>query len=233
MCFKATASDDGALAEGGLSAMSFRCVEPEDFLKGGINLGGLPAGDAITAKSNGAVFAGKDLKKGSKVSVTYYQPMGNNNEDFRPPKPMSDADKLKFALLAAGIVDMPKIEMPKMPELPKMPKLPEVPKLPNGCPDLSVKAPKLPGLPKPGDISGGLPGAGAKLPGGMEMPEFKNPFAVDYEPEKQLLPRFSPKLAVSSFAGDSKKVTPCMMAIKLTGAAQLVAGAAAVTLALF
>jgi hypothetical protein len=44
MCFKATASDDGALADGGLSAMHFRCVEPADFLKGGFNLGGLPAG---------------------------------------------------------------------------------------------------------------------------------------------------------------------------------------------
>lgn len=169
---------------------------------------------------------------GSKVSVTYYQPIGSNNEDYRPPKPMSDADRIKFALLAAGIVDLPKIEMPKI-ELPKMPKLPEVPKLPNGCPDLSVKAPKLPGLPKPG-MPGvpGLPGA-PKLPGGLEMPEFKNPFDMSYTPDKQLLPRFSPKLTVSSFAGDSTKVAPCMLLVTLTGAAQLVAGAAAVTLALF
>jgi len=232
MCFTAKASDDGALAEGGLSAKSFECVEPADFLTGGaLTMGNLTEGNAITAKSNGAVFAGESLKMGDKVSVTYYQPIGNNNEDYRPPKPMSDADRLKFALLAAGIVEMPKIEMPKI-EAPKMPKVPkiEAPKLDKQCRPIlpKLEMPKLPEMPLGPD---GKPMKGAFEKGGFFD---THPWFWKYKvPEKQLLPRFSPKFTVSSFAGSPDKIAPCMMLVKLTGAAQLVAGAAAVTVALF
>merc|ERR1712166_1427797 len=214
MCFTATASDDGALAEGGLSAKSFACVDPADFLLGGLlTMGNLTAGTAITAKSNGAVFAGESLKMGDKVSVTYYQPIANNNEDYRIPKPMSDADRLKFALLAAGIVELPKIELPKLPDMPKIPEIPKLPEMP------VIMGPD-----------------GKPLKGIFEAGGFfdTHPWFWKYKvPEKQLLPRFSPKFSVSSFAGSSDKIAPCMMLVKLTGAAQLVAGAAAVTVALF
>jgi len=234
MCFTAKASDDGALAEGGLSAKSFECVEPADFLTGGLlTMGNLADGTAITAKSNGAVFAGESLKMGDKVSVTYYQPIANNNEDYRPPKPMSDADRLKFALLAAGIVELPKIDLPKLPDMPKIPKIPkiEAPKLDKQCRPILPKL-EMPKLEMP-VIMGpdGKPMKGAFEKGGFFD---THPWFWKYKvPEKQLLPRFSPKFSVSSFAGSSDKIAPCMMLVKLTGAAQLVAGAAAVTVALF
>merc|ERR1712166_986057 len=112
---------------------------------------------------------GESLKMGDKVSVTYYQPIANNNEDYRIPKPMSDADRLKFALLAAGIVELPKIELPKLPEMPVI-------MGPDGKP----------------------------LKGIFEAGGFfdTHPWFWKYKvPEKQLLPRFSPKFSVSSFAG--------------------------------